>query len=133
MPSLTTRVAVSAFMASALRNESSAVAGLKESTAILLAGAIAELQSGFEGILAENVGDEIRRAALGLSLNRVDAKITRRHFRVENLFQANEDLHMIVNDEPGGSAKSNIYRKTEENLSDVSGKPDVTPIANSKT
>src|SRR5262245_9236398 len=52
-----------------------------------------KLQRGLQRVLAENVRDQIGRAAHGLLLFAVNAEIARGNLRVENLFETNYYVH----------------------------------------
>ncbi len=51
------------------------------------------LQRGFQRIFTKDIRDQIGPALLGLQLGAIDAKVAGRNFRIQNLFDANNDIH----------------------------------------
>ncbi len=59
----------------------------------LAAVGVAHLQGRFQRVFAEDVRHQVRAAALGFALRAVDAKVASRNLGVEDLFQADDDVH----------------------------------------
>ena len=91
--SLTTSTASSALQRQRLAQHVFGAVGSAADGRDLAAVRFAKLQRRLQRVLAEDVRHQVGAAALGLALGGVDAKVAGRNLRIENLLDANDEVH----------------------------------------
>ena len=67
-----------------------------QTTELALSGLLSQLKSGLQSVFAEDVGYQVGAPALGFACFLVDSKVPCRKIRVEDLLDANDDIHWEI-------------------------------------